>query len=77
MCQQPFTLGVVLTKSDTDAVTAPHRALYVGGAGNLNVVLAGGQTLLLTAVPVGTILPIQIKQLLSTSTTASLVVALG
>jgi hypothetical protein len=68
--------GVVLTKSDTDELAVKSRAIYVGGAGDLNVVMASGTTVLFSAVPAGTILPIQIKQLLSTSTTATLVVAL-
>ena len=79
MQQQPFTRGgAALTKSDSASVTTPHTALYVGGAGDLNVILANDGTTetLFKAVPVGTILPIQIKKLMSTSTTATLVVPL-
>jgi hypothetical protein len=73
---EPSGDGVVLTKSDTDELVTKTRALYVGGAGDLNVVMSSGRTVLFSAVPAGTVLPIKIKQLLSTSTTATLVVAL-
>lgn len=59
-----------------DATFIPvTRALYVGGTGNLNVRMADDQTVLFTAVPVG-IFPIQVDQVLSTSTTATNIVAL-
>lgn len=73
---EPSGDGVVLTKSDTDELATKTRALYVGGAGDLNVVMNSGRTVLFSAVPAGTVLPIKIKQLLSASTTATLVVAL-
>lgn len=65
----------VLTKSDT----APNNAhgLYIGGAGDVAVVTAGGDTCTFSAVPVGTIIPVHIKQLLSTGTTATLIVGLS
>ncbi|WP_020474231.1 spike base protein, RCAP_Rcc01079 family [Zavarzinella formosa] len=72
----PYAHAAVLTKSDTDELTKVSRALYVGGTGNINVVTAAGETVLFSAIPVGTLLPIRIKQLLSTNTTATLVVAL-
>lgn len=68
--------AVVLTKDDSNDLATWSRALYIGGTGNINVVTAEGATVLFTALPVGTILPISIKRLLSTSTTATLVVAM-
>lgn len=52
------------------------KGVYVGGAGNLNVTLRGGQTVLFSGVPAGTILPIRCTHILATSTTATLIVAL-
>jgi hypothetical protein len=72
----PYRHAAVLTKSDTDELTKVSRALYIGGTGHINVVTVGGETVLISSLPAGTILPIRIKQLLSTSTTATLVVAL-
>lgn len=50
--------------------------LYVGGAGNVSVVTIGGDIATFFAVPAGTTLPIQVKQLRATSTTATNVLAL-
>jgi hypothetical protein len=60
----------------SDATVIPIcRSLYVGTTGNINARMADGQTVLFTAVAVG-IFPIQVDQVLSTSTTASNIVAL-
>lgn len=68
--------GVIVTKSDA-TVLPVTRGLYIGGAGDVNVRFADQQqTVLFSAVPVGTILPIQVDQVLSTNTTATLIVAL-
>jgi hypothetical protein len=50
--------------------------LYVGGTGNVSVITIGGDQLTFAGVPAGTTLPIQVKRLRSTSTTATLVNAL-
>lgn len=66
--------AIVVTPSDSTEIQV-CRGLYIGGTGNLNVRMADGQTVLFTAVPVG-IFPIQVDQVLSTSTTATLILAL-
>jgi hypothetical protein len=71
----PFIGAVLLVKSDVTVVPAT-RGVYVGGAGNLNVVMENGTTALFTAPPVGTTLDISIIQLLETSTTATACLAL-
>lgn len=50
--------------------------LYVGGAGNVNVVTIGDDRVLFNAVPAGSFLPVQVKQVLSSLTTATLINAL-
>lgn len=52
------------------------RGVWVGGAGNLNVDMANGSTVLFSGIPAGTFIPIQVKRIRSTSTTATLIVAL-
>jgi hypothetical protein len=49
--------------------------LYVGGTGDINCVTASGQTVLFSAVPQGIWMPVQVKQVLETGTTATLLVA--
>jgi len=52
------------------------KAVYVGGTGNLNVVMQGGQTVLFTGVQAGSILPISVTQIKNTSTTATTILGL-
>jgi len=66
--------AVALTKSDSTVIRT-SRALYVGGGGNVVAKMNSGAIVTFTAVPGGTILPIQITQLRD-ATTASNVVAL-
>ncbi len=72
----PGNHAAVLTKSDSNDLATTSRALYIGGAGDINVIMAGGETVLFSAVPAGTVLPIAITRLKSTSTSATLVVAI-
>jgi len=51
------------------------RAVWVGGAGNLSVTMISGDSALFSGVPAGTILPIQVKQVLA-ATTATLILGL-
>lgn len=64
-----------VTLSDT-ATIAVTRSVWVGSTGNLKVTMVSGNTATFDAVPNGTWLPIQIKQVWSTGTSASNVVAL-
>jgi hypothetical protein len=64
-----------ITKSDTDELPQVVRWIYVGGTGNVAVKDTVGNTVTFTAVPVGSTLgPFYVKQVLSTGTTATLLV---
>jgi len=52
------------------------RSLYVGGAGNVVAVDNDGNAVTFTGVPAGAILPIAVKRVNSTNTTATAIVAL-
>lgn len=66
----------VVTPSDA-TVLVVTRGLYIGGAGNVNVTMEGDQAdVLFSGVPAGTVLPIRVSKVKSTSTTATLIVAL-
>lgn len=80
-----YNQWVVITPSDTvsigesaagDGKARPPRAVYVGGAGNIVAVMGDGTTATFSAVPAGTVLPIQPRRINSTSTTATLMLAL-
>lgn len=69
--------GYAVTPADgTDLPNGPSDALYVTGAGNVNVQLQGGGTAVLTGMAAGQILRIAVTRVLSTSTTATGVFAL-
>jgi hypothetical protein len=71
----PLTDGVAVTPSDSTVLTTT-RAVFVGGAGNISVVTSAGTTLTLTGVTAGTLLPIRVTKVRSTSTTATNIAAL-
>jgi len=73
----PATGGASITPSDTVQITKVHRAVYVGGAGNLSVTTSGGDAIIFVGVPAGTILPIKCSLIKSTSTTATSILVIG
>lgn len=62
-----------ITKSDS-TILQNCIGLYIGGAGDVNVVTEKGTTVLFEAVPAGTQISLGITKVLSTSTTASKIV---
>lgn len=71
----PALSAVAVTKSDTTLVNC--RALYVGGAGDVAIIgYDDTVAVTLSAVPAGTLLPIACQKVMSTNTTATLIVAL-
>lgn len=69
--------GEPVTPNDsTDLVDGPTAAIYVAGAGNVNVNLAGGGTALFTGLSAGQILPVCVSRILATNTTATGIQAL-
>lgn len=68
---------VAITPSDSTDLPQVSRGIYVGGAGNIVVTpAAGGSNVTFSAVPAGTVLPIRVSRVLSTSTTATSLVNL-
>ena len=72
----------VVTPSDTVALRTgdnsyevPTRAVFISAAGNLNVITAAGQTVLITAPAVGVWHPIAVTHIKATSTTATPILA--
>lgn len=84
----PARRAIAITKSDTLDVTSPAgdaapcytAGLYIGVSGDVAVIMAGdplaaGTSVTFKAVPVG-ILPIQVRRVMSTNTTATNMVGL-
>lgn len=72
----PARNAEAVTPHDTDELATVSRALWVGGAGNVSVLMAGGETVTISGVAAGTLLPIQVRRVNATNTTATLMVAL-
>ena len=68
--------AVAITTANSD-LAHPVRSLYVGGAGNVRVTTVNGQDVTFVGVQAGTILPISVKRVWSTSTTATSIVGLS
>lgn len=73
---QAGTSFFAITPSDTVNLAKRCRSVYVGGAGNIAAVDDAGTAVTFSAVPVGTVLPIEAKRINATGTTATLLVAL-
>lgn len=71
----PATRAEAVTPSDSADLTRLTRALWVGGTGNISVVMEGGQTVTIEDIPAGTWMPIRVSRVRSTSTTATKIVA--
>ena len=54
----------------------PGCVLYVGGAGNVRVLTSSGADLTFVGIAAGTFMPVQVKRVFSTDTTATDIVAL-
>ena len=72
----PAIYAFDISPSDSIELAAYPRAIWVGGAGNLALVTTGGSTVTLQGIVAGTLLPIRAKKVLSTGTTATLLVGL-
>jgi hypothetical protein len=72
----PANGGVAVTPSDSADLTDTTRALYVGGDGNVSVIMRGGQTVTFTGMKAGVIYPLRVNRVRATGTTATGIVAL-
>jgi hypothetical protein len=70
----PVCDGAAVVKSD-ETVIPTTRAIYVGGEGNLSVVMKCGATLTFQSVAAGSLLPIRVSKVLA-ATTATNILAL-
>lgn len=72
----PIRNAASVTPNDSTDLTHVSRAIYVGGAGDMQLTTAGGDTVTLIGLLVGTYMPIEASRIWSTSTTATNIVAL-
>ena len=72
--EAPALNAFAVTPHDTNALTHPTRAIYVGTIGNVKLTTVDGDTV--TFVNVSGILPVRAKILFATLTTATNIVGL-
>lgn len=75
----PARKGFAVTTADGADLTTVTRALYVGATGDVRCELVGdtpGTTVTLVAVPAGSFLPLRIRKIWATGTTATSLVGL-
>lgn len=73
----PASKAVAITPNDNTDLPITVRAVYVGGVGNLAVILKDDTTAVIFAgVPIGTLLPILVRRVLATGTTATSLIGL-
>lgn len=67
-----------MTIVPSDSTDLPHvsRAIYVGQGGDLAVEMADGDVTTFEAVPGGSVLPIRVKRVRNTATTANAIISL-
>lgn len=65
-----------VTPADGADMTISSRGLYVGGAGDLKVTMEGGETVTFPGVVAGTLLPIRVRRVFATGTTATSILSL-
>jgi len=69
--ESPAERAFAITGNDSTDLTVFPRAIYVGGAGNVKVITLGGDTVTFSGVLAGTVLPVRVKRVFSTDTTAT------
>ena len=73
----PARRAVSITANDSTDLVNVSRGLYVGSSGDIAVILADDTAVVvIVGVGAGSILPLRVKRLRSTDTTASDIVAL-
>lgn len=72
----PARDGFAITPSDGADLPDVTRAIYVGGPGHVRLVLESGATLTFSNVSSGALLPLRVRRLLATGTTATAIAGL-
>ena len=69
---EPATDAAAITPHDTNEITNPPRAIYIGTGGNIKVDMTGAGTgITFVNVQTGSILPIRVSLVYATGTTAT------
>lgn len=67
----PVAHATAITPHDDNDLTIVTRGLYVGGAGDVAVILHGGEAVTFTSLAAGVIHPLRVTRVKATGTTAT------
>jgi hypothetical protein len=73
----PAGTAFAITPADAADLSEVTRSLYVGGPGNISVVMLSGAQLTFQGLAAGTILPVRVRRVRATGTTATSIVGLA
>ncbi|PWR04397.1 hypothetical protein DKT77_01595 [Meridianimarinicoccus roseus] len=71
----PAVDGTMIVPSDAGDLSHVTRAVYVGTGGTISAQLASGAMVTMAGVPGGSLLPLRIRKVMATGTTAGQMVA--
>jgi hypothetical protein len=69
--QNPARHATAISPHNSNELSYITRALYVGGAGDVKVTMQGGEEVTFVGVLAGTLLPIKVRKVFSTGTSAT------
>jgi hypothetical protein len=75
----PARRAAAVTPSDSADLAIYAKALWIGGAGSVAIIPVGnadGDSVVIAGCPAGALLPIQVRRVLTTGTTATAISAL-
>ena len=73
---EPASHAFEIVPSDTEELEVVTRGLYVGVTGNAVVVMQSGDEVTFVGIAAGDVLPIRVKQVKATNTTATNMIGL-
>lgn len=72
----PATDAAAVTSSNTTNLSPMARGLWIGGAGNVSVVFDSFSEVTIEGIPAGTLLPVRVRRVNQTGTSATSILAL-
>lgn len=72
----PAQRGFAITPSDSTDLSAETRGLWIGTSGDLALVLASGDEVTISGVVAGSLLPLRVRRVRASGTTAAALVGL-
>ena len=74
--ESPASHGFAVTPNDSSDLGDLTRAVYVGGGGTMVAILQSGAEVTLAGIAAGTMLPLRVRRIKATGTTATAMVGL-